>query len=63
MKEKLGAMNCLYPLPATLVGANVNGKRNYITIANVGNAGPGLVSLGMAKGHYTYIGIKENGTF
>ncbi len=36
MKVKLGAKNCLYPLPTTLVGANVNGKPNYITIAHVG---------------------------
>jgi hypothetical protein len=36
MKVKLGAVNCLYPMPTTLVGANVNGKPNYITIAHVG---------------------------
>jgi len=63
MKINLGARNCLYPLPTTLVGANVNGKPNYITIAHVGIADPGSVSLGMAKAHYTNIGIKENGTF
>ena len=63
MKINLGARNCLYPLPTTLVGANVNGKPNYITIAHVGIADPSSVSLGMAKVHYTNIGIKENGTF
>lgn len=63
MKATLGAKNCLYPMPTTLVGANVNGKPNYITIAHVGIVDPGSVSLGMAKVHYTNIGIKDNGTF
>jgi hypothetical protein len=31
MKKEIGAVNCLYPLPATLVGANVYGKPNYVT--------------------------------
>ena len=63
MKAKLGAKNCLYPMPTTLVGANVNGKPNYITIAHVGIMDPGSISLGMNKAHYTNGGIKENGTF
>ncbi len=63
MKSKLGAKNCLYPLPTVLVGANVGGKPNYITIAHVGIMDPGSVSLGMNKVHYTNIGIKETGTF
>ena len=63
MKVKLGAKNCLYPLPTTLVGANVNGKPNYITIAHVGIMDLASVSLGMHKSHYTNIGIRENRTF
>jgi flavin reductase (DIM6/NTAB) family NADH-FMN oxidoreductase RutF len=63
MKTEVGAKNCLYPLPATLVGALVDGKPNYITIAHVGIMDPGSVSLGMNKAHYTNAGIKENGTF
>jgi len=63
MKMKLGARNCLYPLPTTLVGANVNGKPNYSTVAHVGIMDPGSVSLGMNKVHYTNIGIKKNKTF
>lgn len=63
MKTKLGAKNCLYPLPTVLVGANVNGKPNYITIAHVGIMDPDSVSLGMNKSHYTNAGIKETGTF
>ncbi len=63
MKTELGPKNCLYPMPTTLVGALVNRKPNYITIAHVGIMDPGSVSLGMNKAHYTNAGIKENGTF
>ena len=62
-KIEVGAKNCLYPLPTTLVGALVEGKPNYITIAHVGIMDPGSVSLGMNKTHYTNAGIKANGTF
>jgi hypothetical protein len=41
----------------TLIGANVNGKPNYITIAHVGIMTLQSVSLGMGKSHYTNAGI------
>ncbi len=63
MKIDLGPKNCLYPLPATLVGVLVNGKPNFITIAHVGIMDLGSVSLGMNKGHFSNAGIKENSTF
>lgn len=63
MKIELGAKNCLYPLPTVLVGALVNGKPNYITIAHVGIMDLESVSLGMNKRHYTNAGIKTNKTF
>ena len=63
MKVDIGAKNCLYPLPTTLVGALVDGKPNYITIAHVGIIDHVSVSLGMGKIHYTNAGIKANGTF
>ena len=51
MKIELGARNCLYPMPTTLVGATVEGAPNFITIAHVGIMDLGSVSLGMAKAH------------
>jgi flavin reductase (DIM6/NTAB) family NADH-FMN oxidoreductase RutF len=63
MKVAVGAKNCLYPLPTTLVGVNVGGKPNYMTIVHVGIMDLGSVSLGMGKMHYTNEGIRENGTF
>ena len=53
MKVELGAKNCLYPMPTVLIGALVNGKPNYITIAHVGIMELESVSLGMNKRHYT----------
>jgi hypothetical protein len=44
MKEKLGAVNALYPTPTTLVRATVNGKPNFITIAHIGNYDPTVIS-------------------
>ena len=49
MKEKLGAINALYPPPTALVGATVNGKPNFITIAHIGIMTHTHISLGMAK--------------
>jgi flavin reductase (DIM6/NTAB) family NADH-FMN oxidoreductase RutF len=63
MKKEIGARNCLYPLPTTIVGAEVDGKPNYVTIAHVGIMDMLSVSLGMNKSHYTNAGIKTNGTF
>jgi len=63
MKKEIGAKNCLYPLPTTLVGALVNGKPNYITIAHGGVMDLGSISLGMGKAHYTNAGIKASQTF
>src|SRR5659263_561523 len=59
MKIELGAQNCLYPMPTTRVGATVEGRPNFLTIAHVGIMDLGSVSLGMAQAHYTNAGIKE----
>jgi flavin reductase (DIM6/NTAB) family NADH-FMN oxidoreductase RutF len=61
--RRIGAVNTLYPTPTTLVGANVNGKPNFITIAHIGILTFDVISLGIGKIHYTNAGIKENQTF
>ena len=66
MRKKLGGINVLYPTPTVLVGAMVDGKPNYITIAHIGivnHAKPYLISLSMAKVHHTNPGIRENKAF
>ena len=64
--KSIGPINALYPMPTTLVGTTVNGKPNFLTVAHVGilNHGtPQYLSLGLAKIHYSNIGIHENRTF
>lgn len=64
VKNKLGATNCLYPMPAVLVGVNdMRGKANYITIAHLGIMNFGSISLSINNAHYTNEWIKSNGTF
>ena len=66
MKKPLDGINALYPTPTTIVGAIVEGKVNFITIAHIGivnHARPYLISLSLAKPHHTNAGIKENKTF
>jgi flavin reductase (DIM6/NTAB) family NADH-FMN oxidoreductase RutF len=63
VKEKLGATNALYPLVTALVGATVDGKPDFATIAHVGIAHLKGITLGMGKIHLTNEGIKANRTF
>ena len=54
-----------YPMACSLVGANVGGKPNYLTVAwfSMVHPKPPYVMVTMNKVHYTNAGIKENGTF
>jgi flavin reductase (DIM6/NTAB) family NADH-FMN oxidoreductase RutF len=66
MKNNLGPVNCLYPMPVTLVGANIGDRPNYLPIAHVGIlnfATPQYISIGLGKSHRTNEGIREHGTF
>ncbi len=62
----IGPVNALYPMPTTLVGATVDGKPNFLTVAHVGilNHGtPQYLSIGLGKAHHSNAGIHENRTF
>jgi flavin reductase (DIM6/NTAB) family NADH-FMN oxidoreductase RutF len=63
MKNKLGAKNILFPMPTILVGANIGGKPNYITVAHCGIAAMIHITISLRKGRFTCKGIKEKGTF
>lgn len=54
-----------YPLPITLVGATVEGRPNFLTIAffSILSHLPPIVSVSLYRNHYSINGIKENGTF
>jgi flavin reductase (DIM6/NTAB) family NADH-FMN oxidoreductase RutF len=64
-KKNLGNKPFLYPFPVTILGARVNNKPNFMTLAFVGivNAQPGMIAFGCNRQHYTAAGIKENMTF
>jgi flavin reductase (DIM6/NTAB) family NADH-FMN oxidoreductase RutF len=54
-----------YPMPCAIVGANIDKKANYITIAwfSMVNPKPPYLALAMNKSHYSNTGIKANETF
>jgi len=64
-KSKIKPGAYLFPMPVVLIGANVNGKPNFETLAYVGivESQPPLISIASWETHYTNIGIKENKTF
>lgn len=65
VKRKLGSNPFLFPMPAAIVGAEVEGKPCYMTIAYCGivNNGPAMLAIGSNPSHYTVKGIEEHGCF
>lgn len=61
MKKDLGSMLALYPLPACVVGAMVDGKPNWLQVAHVGVIGHDRIMVSSMKNHYTNKGIREAG--
>ena len=64
-KVAIGARAILYPLPAVLVGANIDGKPNFSTYAWCGivNGNPPMLSVSFQYHRHTFKGVKQNGTF
>ncbi len=64
-KVKLGAKTLMYPMPAVLVGTNVNGKPNYMLAAWCGIAcmAPPMIAVAINHVRQTAKGIDENKTF
>lgn len=61
-KKNVGPVNALYPMPVVLVGTEVEGKVNYLTIAHVGIIGMDTLSVSVNKNHYSNRGIRKNKT-
>lgn len=61
MKKDLGSMLALYPTPACIVGAMVDGKPNWLQVAHVGIIGHDRILVSSMKNHYTNTGIRETG--
>ena len=64
-KVKMGPQPLLYPMPALLVGANVGGKPNFMTVAWSGIAchEPLMIAVAIRHPRYTLKGMEENKTF
>jgi len=55
--------NLIFPYLPVLVGCNVGGKPNYITIGLIGWLCYDMMSISVGHRQYSKAGIKENGTF
>ncbi len=64
-KRKLGNKPFLYPYPVVLVGTEVDGKANFLTIAFCGvvNMNPGMLAIGINRGHHSTKGLLANRAF
>lgn len=53
------------PMPVTLVGANVGGKANFMTVAWITrvNTHPPMLALAINRARHTHLGIRETETF
>lgn len=56
-KKNIGNKLALYPMPVTVVGAEVNGKVNWLLVAHVGIIGHDRILVSMSDKHYTNQGI------
>ena len=64
-KINLGSTIPAYPMPVVLVGAHVNGKPNFMTVAwfCMASYKPPRIAIALGKNHHTNPGIKENKAF
>ncbi len=64
-KVNIGAQGFIYPMPVTLVGADIEAGPNFMTIAWINRAemSPPLVMCGLNKAHATNAGIREHHEF
>ena len=64
-KVQMGPGTSIYPMPTLLVGANVDGRPNFMTVAwgNIANAEPPMAAVAIRVKRYTRIGIEQNKTF
>ena len=64
-KVQMGPRTSIYPMPALLVGATVDGRPNFMTVAwgNIANAEPPMVTVAIRGSRHTHKGIEQNRTF
>lgn len=64
-KVTLGPTPLLYPMPTILVGANIDGKPNFMACAwcGIANGRPPMISVALQHPRHTLKGIQQNNTF
>lgn len=64
-KVAIGPRPLLYPMPTVLVGANVDGKPNFMAVAWCGivNGRPPMISVALQHPRHTLKGVQQNNTF
>ena len=64
-KIRVGAQGLIYPMPVTLIGANVDDKPNFMAVAwcGIANGEPPMISAAIRHQRYTLRGIRQNMTF
>jgi flavin reductase (DIM6/NTAB) family NADH-FMN oxidoreductase RutF len=65
VKIQMGPQTMIYPMPVLLVGAKVNDKPNFMTVAwgGIANGEPPMVSVALRHQRYTLRGIRQTMTF
>ena len=58
-KKNIGSLLALYPKPMTVIGAEVEGKVNWLVVGHTGIIGRDRILVSMSKQHYTNQGIKK----
>ncbi len=64
-KVQMGPQTLVYPMPTLLVGANVDGKANFMTVAwaGIANSEPPMISVAIRHQRHTLRGVIQNMTF
>ena len=58
-KKNIGSLLALYPKLMTVIGAEVEGKVNWLVVGHTGIIGHDRILVSMSKQHYTTQGIKK----
>ena len=64
-KTSMGPQALIYPMPALLIGTNVDDKPNFMTVAYSGivNAEPPMISISIRHNRYSFKGVSQNMAF
>jgi flavin reductase (DIM6/NTAB) family NADH-FMN oxidoreductase RutF len=64
-KIPIGPQTLIYPKPALLIGANVDGRPNFMTLAwgGIANGEPPMIAVALRYRHHTLKGIRQNSSF